>query len=683
MEHNTHLSVDNIDLRWNDDPERIFVNASPKDSKMYLKLKKLIKDIQYEFDISWAVLGELYGKGDDRDKAQLKYRRISSNLENETFIKQQDYVAESFTFKANDEIIKLLVAPLYGDDPTFGVRELLQNALDACKEREIYEMKRGHDYTPIITVELVKESDGICYFKITDNGIGMDTDVIRNYFLSAGASYRRNSDWQKEFVDEKGKSTVRRSGRFGIGILSAFLIGQEIHVETKKVNHSNGFKLDANLNYEQIDILKDSTISEGTVIKIKIDHNKINKFRFRQPGKYIWHKWYSLLNPEVKYFLYGKEITPYKNLNPDNIDNLPQGWHAIDSDEYDKILWSYSKNYAGVNFTCNGIIIPGKTYDILDLGLISNPPQISVFDNNAFLPLSLDRNSCTEKLSFNDELLIDIYRDYIAYMLIFGGIKHLNDGKTFVQNYKLNFPGARGEFSSSEFFYGNGLYEFSSDYYYNMRRLFSQILISKNGFILNYNFFIKKLKTVKAIFMQFYNSPKDGFKLDLQDRFIILIDNKINSIQDYQNAIEMQKLDYEEIYDDKASSRIFLKTDKYNYLFSSEKNRLSNPLKKQCKVKFEKYGLTCLHLGSPKPSLIDDAFLQINAKHIHFIREYEITCQFEGDIRLNRLLERYIGDDVIIPFSVEERRKKYPLAFDELKGYMEKYIQKPKHISNE
>jgi hypothetical protein len=37
-------------------------------------------------------------------------------------------------------------------------------------------------------------------------------------------------------------------------------------------------------------------------------------------------------------------------------------------------------------------------------------------------------------------------------------------------------------------------------------------------------------------------------------------------------------------------------------------------------------------------------------------------------------LQKYIGDDVIIPFSVEERRKKYPLAFKELEKYMEKYL---------
>ncbi len=163
MEHNAHLAIDDINYRWHDDPERIFVNASPKDSNMYLKLQKLIKDIQYEFDISWAVLGELYGKGTDKDKAEINYRRISSNLEDEVFIKKQNYIADNFAFKANDEIIKLLVAPLYGDDPKYGVRELLQNAVDACKERESVELKRGTIYIPFITLEIEKDIDDTSY----------------------------------------------------------------------------------------------------------------------------------------------------------------------------------------------------------------------------------------------------------------------------------------------------------------------------------------------------------------------------------------------------------------------------------------------------------------------------------------------------------------------------------------
>jgi len=235
-EHYAHLSIEDIDFKYQDDPERIFVTAFPEESKMFLKLKKLLKDIQYEFDISWAVLGELYGNSHENDKPKIKYRRITSNLDTKSFTQQQNYVADSFLFKTNDDIIKLLVAPLYGDDISFGVRELLQNSIDACKEKEfIYEQEKVKNYIPSVLIKVEKADDGETYFEITDNGLGMDIDIIKNYFLSAGASYRKSLEWQKDFLNEDGTAKIRRSGRFGVGILSAFLIGKEINIQTKKI----------------------------------------------------------------------------------------------------------------------------------------------------------------------------------------------------------------------------------------------------------------------------------------------------------------------------------------------------------------------------------------------------------------------------------------------------------------
>ena len=42
---------------------------------------------------------------------------------------------------------------------------------------------------------------------------------------------------------------------------------------------------------------------------------------------------------------------------------------------------------------------------------------------------------------------------------------------------------------------------------------------------------------------------------------------------------------------------------------------------------------------------------------------------------LNDLLRRYFGEeDVMIPYDLEDRKKKFPLAFEELGDYMKDYI---------
>jgi len=66
-------------------------------------------------------------------------------------------------------------------------------------------------------------------------------------------------------------------------------------------------------------------------------------------------------------------------------------------------------------------------------------------------------------------------------------------------------------------------------------------------------------------------------------------------------------------------------------------------------------------------------FLSYTQASIYAIQELSydsFSCKQGGEI-LNRLLEKYIGDNVI-PYDIEARKKLYPLslAFEELKDYM-------------
>ena len=57
--------------------------------------------------------------------------------------------------------------------------------------------------------------------EVEDYGIGMDLNDIVNYFLTIGES-------------SKNKDDDGLTGKFGIGILSIFLIGKEAKVYSKK-----------------------------------------------------------------------------------------------------------------------------------------------------------------------------------------------------------------------------------------------------------------------------------------------------------------------------------------------------------------------------------------------------------------------------------------------------------------
>jgi molecular chaperone HtpG len=108
------------------------------------------------------------------------------------------------------EVLKLLIEPLYGDRPEIGIRELIQNAVDAVRERREFEKNHpdSADHAPSdlrddVVVWLDEpDNNGAAMLTVSDRGIGMTEEIIVNYFLKAGASFRRSVAWKKEFESE-------------------------------------------------------------------------------------------------------------------------------------------------------------------------------------------------------------------------------------------------------------------------------------------------------------------------------------------------------------------------------------------------------------------------------------------------------------------------------------------------
>ena len=222
-EHNTHLAISHIELD-NDDKEKIVVQANPDNAELYVKIEQLVNDIQKEFDLSWAILGEIYG-----GQYMLQYRRIVTNITDEEVKEGYDFIPKQFSFKSSSELSKLLIAPLYGNNPSYGVRELVQNAVDACRTRLAIDANYSKETTHV-RVYLDTENQ---FFVIEDSGIGMSLEEIEKYFLTIGASYNTSTEWQKT----RDIYSIYRTGRFGIGVLAAFLLGDQITVETKSIQN--------------------------------------------------------------------------------------------------------------------------------------------------------------------------------------------------------------------------------------------------------------------------------------------------------------------------------------------------------------------------------------------------------------------------------------------------------------
>ncbi len=113
---------------------------------------------------------------------------------------------------------------LYTDKRVF-LRELVQNAVDACNLRKLFDP----DVPSSIAISFRGSENRIL---IWDNGIGMDRQWLEKYFMNIGISFYRSD----EFSDAVGSSDLRFSfiSTFGIGFLSTFLVADRIRIRTKK-----------------------------------------------------------------------------------------------------------------------------------------------------------------------------------------------------------------------------------------------------------------------------------------------------------------------------------------------------------------------------------------------------------------------------------------------------------------
>ncbi|MFD5099460.1 wHTH domain-containing protein [Streptomyces albidochromogenes] len=145
---------------------------------------------------------------------------------------------------AEDEIRPLLMGTqLYGDR-MLAVRELYQNALDACRHRGmrvLYGARNAgvtSDWEARITFSQGWDDDGRPYIQCEDNGTGMSGRKLVSMFARAG----RRSEQDPDFVQERRNwrraklGDVAMNSRFGIGVFSYFMLADEVVVWTRAVD---------------------------------------------------------------------------------------------------------------------------------------------------------------------------------------------------------------------------------------------------------------------------------------------------------------------------------------------------------------------------------------------------------------------------------------------------------------
>ncbi|MFE4516199.1 ATP-binding protein [Kitasatospora sp. NPDC056783] len=134
-------------------------------------------------------------------------------------------------------------------DRDLAVRELYQNALDACRyaRARVQYLDRSrpswlggpYSYEGRIRFRQGVDETGRAYLECEDNGVGMGEEELRGVFSNAGARFAEQLDFKLERARWRKVDPpveLYPNSRFGIGVLSYFMLADEIRVTTCRLD---------------------------------------------------------------------------------------------------------------------------------------------------------------------------------------------------------------------------------------------------------------------------------------------------------------------------------------------------------------------------------------------------------------------------------------------------------------
>jgi len=125
-----------------------------------------------------------------------------------------------------ENIFPIIKKWLYSDHEIF-LRELISNAVDAMQKMKMVSLAgeySGEVGEPEIVIAIDKDKKQLT---ITDNGIGMTADEVKQYITQVAFSSA------EEFVEKyKDSSDQAIIGHFGLGFYSSFMVSQKVEIDT-------------------------------------------------------------------------------------------------------------------------------------------------------------------------------------------------------------------------------------------------------------------------------------------------------------------------------------------------------------------------------------------------------------------------------------------------------------------
>lgn len=376
---------------WSIKPNSIIFSATCKHPAIEASVRKFCDMIDNELKNCNVILSKTSTNKKYLIELPTSLNREKIQAEKDILTGEPIYIYRdtSFHLSKNQVIDLLMGTKLYGK-PEVALRELIQNSIDACLLSQALHKKWKAPYEPLITVKYYTK-DKEDYLEVIDNGIGMNQEIIDKYYSKIGSSYYKSRD----FFDLQANSNLdfKPISRFGIGILSCFMVADSMEVETKRLIEQYEFDTPLKINVEGYDSIFTTTRS------IKKEPGTATKLILRK-AKNPWDK---LRNEEfvkvVKDSISKPEIPVQIITDKENISYTKQDFYEIKAESLKDYNWKKDENLKEIDFS-------------FKLNGLEGSANLAFIEQNGLPVTSIDKLSETVNINGEDyELSMELKYD--------------------------------------------------------------------------------------------------------------------------------------------------------------------------------------------------------------------------------------------------------------------------------
>ncbi len=264
---------------------RLTITAEPPNALIHKSIDDMIADVESELRLVRRLDDEKpFEIARFREKPLPHVWNLIPNVRKDIRPYQNRYEYIDGAFRPNlPRLLGLFSGSALYRDSMAPVRELIQNAFDAIREATAYERlaqpKPGDrsleaKIAQVHSVKLgIQVLEDRVWLVCSDDGSGMTKQIIRDHFLVSGSVKRPDVLRLQSRCHDAGFE-LARTGRFGIGVLSYFMLADRVIVRTRRNSAADGepigwvFQTDGIDSFGELRI--DQAVQPGTEVSLRL-----------------------------------------------------------------------------------------------------------------------------------------------------------------------------------------------------------------------------------------------------------------------------------------------------------------------------------------------------------------------------------------------------------------------------